>query len=209
MGRAHRDCTGDRNVSQRRKARVYGMSPNVPRILDAILFVIAKGQERGVILSQYDIVKAIFLADRAHLNRFGRPITYDNYVAMKFGPVPSLVYDLLKENQHAMHRHKIDRLPWERRDLGDGKAFSYRAPERVPNDETLSPSDLEELSDALTVVKSLGFGQIKRLTHEDKAYIDAWEDEGDRSQYPMSYTLLFDVPNEDRAAELSFLSEHV
>lgn len=195
----------------RQKARVYKMRPNAPRIVNAILHLITEGSRRGIAVTQYDIVKAIFLADRAHLNKFGRPITYDEYVAMKFGPVPSAVYDLLKENKGRQAKLGIPDIPWTRRpapEIGE-TCFAYENPTREPSDDVLSPSDFEELSNALTVVKSLGFQQIKRLTHEDQAYIDAWEGDSDRRQFPMSYTLLFDVPNEERAKELSFLSEHV
>src|SRR6266498_1480167 len=44
--------------------------PDKERILEAILFLI--GRTSG--LSQHEIVKSLFLADRAHLNTYGRPI---------------------------------------------------------------------------------------------------------------------------------------
>jgi len=39
----------------------------------------------------------------------------------------------------------------------------------------LSVSDLEELDAAVKMVASLTPGQIRRLTHEDPAYIEAWK----------------------------------
>ena len=74
------------------------MKPNVGRILAALYHVIKEARDRKRDVSQYDLVKSLFLADRSHLNEWGRPITYDNYTAMKHGPVPSLAYDLLKAN---------------------------------------------------------------------------------------------------------------
>ena len=55
-------------------------------------------------ITQYDIVKSLFLADKAHLNRYGRPITFDNYFAMKDGPVPNLAYNLLKRDNYSLRR---------------------------------------------------------------------------------------------------------
>lgn len=198
-------------MSARPKAEVYEMSPSVPRILNAILLVLSAAAKRSEIVTQYDVVKTIFLADRAHLNKFGRPITYDNYVAMKFGPVPSLVYDILKVNRQALNKAGIEELPWTRREAPEigSNCFVYEGPQREPSEDILSPTDMDELEKALIVVKSLGFGQIKKLTHEDQAYIDAWEDESQQQRFPMSYTLLFDVPNSGRAKELAFLSEHL
>jgi uncharacterized phage-associated protein len=155
-------------------------------------------------VTQYDIIKSLFLADRAHLNRYGRPITYDNYVAMKYGPVPSLAYDLLKDDPDG-------KLPWKKRaapEIGD-TCYIYEKPTRAQNEDVLSESDCGELRAALTVIKALGFHQIRKLTHEDHAYVDAWEDEGERQQFPMSYALFFDVPNDEGAKDLAFLSKHL
>ena len=69
--------------------------PNIAKIRESVLFLLnsASGD-----LDQYKIAKAIFLADVSHLNQYGRPVTYDNYVAMRFGPVPSKTYELLSKS---------------------------------------------------------------------------------------------------------------
>jgi uncharacterized phage-associated protein len=38
----------------------------------------------------------MYFADRKHLEKYGRFICGDSYVAMKHGPVPSEIYDILK-----------------------------------------------------------------------------------------------------------------
>ena len=187
------------------------MTPNASRIVEAILTVVAEAERRETIVSQYDVVKALFLADRAHLNRYGRPITYDNYIAMQHGPVPGLAYDFLRERRQSMHAHAVSAFPWHRRaapELGS-KCFAYEKPARAINVDVLSPSDIDGLQSALTVVSSLTFSQIRRLTHDDVAYVDAWEDSGTVSSFPMSYSLLFDNPNAELARELSFMSSHI
>ena len=198
-------------MKSRRKAKVYPMNPNFPRILEAVLLVLTEAKERSWPLTQYDIVKTMFLADRAHLNKYGRPITFDNYVAMKFGPVPSLVYDLLKENRQLLKKYDVAEVPWSRRkapEVGE-TCFVFEHPTRVPDEDLLSPSDVEELTAAMTIVRSLGFHQIKKLTHEDAAYVDAWDDESDYKQFPMSYALMFETPNDELAKDLAFLSENI
>lgn len=194
----------------RRKARVFEMTPNIDRIVEAVLFLVGEADARSVPVTQYDLVKSLFLADRAHLNKYGRPITFDNYVAMTHGPVPSTAYNLLKLDTRTLQKYAV-RIPWARRaapELGNG-CFAYDNPERSSNEDVLSPSDIEELRSSLTVVKTLGFKQVRKLTHEDEAYLDAWEDEGGRGSYPMSYTLLFETPSEEKARDLSFFSKHV
>lgn len=41
-------------------------------------------------------IKLVFFADRYHLRKFGRPITNDEYFAMKLGPVGSGVKDIAR-----------------------------------------------------------------------------------------------------------------
>jgi uncharacterized phage-associated protein len=42
------------------------------------------------------IFKLMYYADKEHLLRYGRPITGDRYVRMKWGPTPSTSYDMTK-----------------------------------------------------------------------------------------------------------------
>jgi uncharacterized phage-associated protein len=46
-------------------------------------------------LDHMKIAKMVFLADRAHLLRYGRTITGDSYVCMEHGPVPSITRDMV------------------------------------------------------------------------------------------------------------------
>lgn len=186
------------------------MTPNIPRIAAAICYVIDEGRKRNQRVTQYDIVKTLFLADRASLNKFGRPITFDNYVAMKDGPVPSTSYNLLKSDANTLRRLNFS-VPWTSKPAPEfgAKAKAFEMGAESVNTDALSPSDLDQLCSALTIVKSLGFTQVRKLTHDDPAYVEAWDPEGIRDSYAMSYSLLFDVPNEKLASDISFLSKHV
>ncbi|WP_298299545.1 Panacea domain-containing protein [uncultured Litoreibacter sp.] len=187
------------------------LTPNVPRIIAAIYWVIVEANRRGRQPSQYDIVKTLFLADREHLNEWGRPITYDNYVAMKHGPVPSLCYNLLKSNEKAMRDFGITNLPWSARSAptGYGKKLFTAQDDQLEFEQFLSESDVEALETSLTIVLKLGFSQIRRLTHEDPAYVEAWREDGDRKAYDMKLELLFEAPNVERAQILAEQSAYV
>jgi uncharacterized phage-associated protein len=191
----------------RTKAPVVDLRPAANKIIEAILTIIRAAEQHGKQVSQYDIVKSLFLADRAHLNQFGRPITFDNYYAMKHGPVPTFAYDLLKGNEGAWAVADAPK-PWTCSNV-PGKSYSYFHSQRVPDDNALSPSEVDLLEASVQTVTSLGFGQVRKLTHEDSAYVDAWEDdENGNGSFPMSLSMLFDVPNTELASELSFISKH-
>ena len=162
-------------------------------------------------ITQYDIVKSLFLADKAHLNRYGRPITFDNYFAMKDGPVPNLAYNLLKRDNYSLRRLRIKEVPWTStlapKISENAKFFSSKEGQDNPEDH-LSDSDMEELRNALAKVKRLGFKQVRKLTHDDPAYVDAWDEDGLVRSFSMSLSLLFDKPNEEEARNLEFFSKH-
>jgi uncharacterized phage-associated protein len=182
--------------------------PHLAKIIESILAVIGYAQLQGHKPTQYDIVKTVFLADRSHLNKYGRPITYDQYFAMYHGPVASCTYDILKEKPFAL-KQVGSALPWKREQIDQFK-FSYHTPSRIVDEDILSPSDVEELEAAYKIVSSLGFRKVRKLTHEDVAYTEAWRDEGGpNAAYPMAYGLLFDQPDFMRSKEIAFLSEHV
>lgn len=189
----------------RSKAEVVDIAVDCDRIVASIAYAIATAENKEERFTQYDVVKSLFLADRAHLNRFGRLVTNDTYVAMIHGPVPSVAYDLLKENPWRMRYFEINELPWKSKSIGEGKREYFHA-DASWVDDFLSPSDKAAIEDAVTTVSSLSFGQIRKLTHEDAAYIDAWEDEAERKQFPMSLGLLFDTPNFEKAREIRDVS---
>lgn len=179
------------------------LKEDLHRIEAAILYLLASAQE----LSQYDIVKSLFLADRAHMNKYGRPITFDNYVAMEHGPVPSMAYDALKPEYAYRQRFGHER-PWTSiPDPANPKANRFTAL-RKPRLEYLSETDREELDAALAMVRSLTFPQLRRLTHEDPAYVEAWERRGAKASAPIRLALLIEEDGEELASDLSYVSFH-
>ena len=193
-----------RETTQRKAPRVR-LRANLQKILAAIIHVIAVAEKQRVPVTQYDILKALFIADKSHLNEYGRPITFDNYCAMRAGPVPSLAYDLLKGNKKVLKDRNISHLPWDRTPGHSGRYY-YSKPNIVEFDDVLSRSDKLALSNALSVIHSLTFGQIRALTHNDPAYMEAWEESG-TGRFWMSYGMLFDSPDFEKAETVEFLSK--
>lgn len=186
------------------------LTPNLDRILAAVSFVIAEAERRKQTATQYEIVKTIFLADKAHLNMWGRPITYDNYYAMKDGPVPTVAYSLLSEDARLMRQARLHATPWRRRPAPEisARAYAYFGADPKYKSEQLSPSDVEALCNAFTIIKTLGFRQIRRLTHDDPAYLDAWKGAGGK-RFAMNYALLFETKNEDEAKQIAYDSRNM
>ena len=177
------------------------LTPNYTKTVEALLYLMELAGERR--LDRYKLGKALFFADREHLNEYGRPITYCNYAAMKDGPVPSEAYDLLKGVPLRNAEH-VD-TPWQAENIRDN-IFNY-IPKRVANRRKLSVSDLEALETAYEFVKDKSFGDIWNLTHEDDAYAEAWNRRGDKNSVLMKLELLANG-DIDLADDLVFASHH-
>ena len=67
----------------------------VSRILEAFAYIADKAIVNKK--NMYNILKVFYLADKLHMERYGRFIFDEDYVAMAKGPVPSLAYDLMKD----------------------------------------------------------------------------------------------------------------
>jgi len=117
--------------------------------------------------NMYKTFKIIYFADREHLNRYGRLICGDHYVAMSHGPVPSNLYDMVKEVR-GDSTYTFD--------LDLEKQFKVRRykikPLRKANLEYLSKSDIECLDDSVEKYGSMSFSDLQKESH-DKAYKSA------------------------------------
>jgi uncharacterized phage-associated protein len=59
--------------------------------VEALTYVASKWPE----ITAFFAAKVLFFAEKSHLNRYGRPIVADTFIAMPNGPVPSTIYDFI------------------------------------------------------------------------------------------------------------------
>ena len=113
----------------------------------------------------HNISKLLYLADKEHLAKYGRLICGDQYIAMKHGPVPSGVYDMLKAVRgDGWSTHK-DTL----KDSFSVEGKSQVIPLKEADISVFSDSDLECLENTFVKYGHMGFQELTVLTH-DEAY---------------------------------------
>lgn len=112
--------------------------------------------------SFHHISKLLYFADRMHLERYGRLIFGDTYIAMKHGPVPSGVYDILKDarQQTGFYRYREAAGAFTVNDY-------FVQPNRTPNLDWLSDSDIECIDEAIELYDLKSFGDLTKLSHDD------------------------------------------
>jgi len=107
----------------------------------------------------YSLLKILYFAEKEHLLKFGRTITGDTIVAMKYGPVLSFAYDSLKPAN-------VDKKYF---DVEDDVVEALQEPDM----NYLSESDIACLFKSISENKDLNFPQLKNKSH-DGSYNEAW-----------------------------------
>lgn len=139
-------------------------------------------------ITAFFAAKVLFYAEKAHLNRFARPIVGDTFVAMPNGPVPSTLYDFIKgqlgqagDPDCFLGALKIERDPYP--------TISAR---RDADLSQLSPSDLDCLDEAINLCRGKSFSALSGLTHQEKAWITA------AANGPMDYSEMIEGYDRDQ-----------
>lgn len=129
---------------------------NEQKTLNSMLYLM---QLAGCI-GLYSLVKLLYFADKQHLHRWGRTITGDNYVRMRYGPTPSGAYDMLKSVRGD------DDWP---SDLNPYFYFVRKnsvALRETPNLDVLSDSEITVLDRVYRDYGHMTFQELKKEAHD-------------------------------------------
>lgn len=110
----------------------------------------------------HKIFKILWFADLSHLKKYGRTITGDTYFAMKNGPVPTILYDEMKNPSNGFFKIY-------EKDCGKGFVEVLKP----CNEEFLSDTDKQELQESFEKYKDMDFGMLSELSHKE-----AWRSAG-------------------------------
>jgi len=117
--------------------------------------------KEGGKINKMKALKLTFLADRYHLRKYGRPITNDDYFAMKLGPVASGVKDIAEKSDFLddnVKEYSSQFLELKNRyNLISKKSFE---------EDVFSNSEIDALSFVWNKFGSMGEFELSPLTHQ-------------------------------------------
>ena len=132
---------------------------SISRILEALAYIAERAPAHKK--NMYNVLKVFYLADKLHMERFGRFIFEENYSAMDRGPVPSMAYDLVKI-------------------IKSGQELPYSVPSPVAIDfnhiitvDRQANEDLFSGSDLLCIDEIIELSKVEDLG--DLSHDDAWK----------------------------------
>jgi uncharacterized phage-associated protein len=185
--RVYERFVGEWGIARREATMPLKFRPKLDKIVELLLYLAHKRPGAD----KYQAVKFFYLADREHFKRYGRPITFEDYYALWYGPVASNALDLLHKKYWTMHRAGIKELPFKT-EIGTVKTKSgketqttfIREPLREVNTDIFSKSDLEIFDEILQQYGNASFDELFDMTHEHFAYLNAWNNrrQGDRAE---------------------------
>ena len=122
----------------------------------AIMFMLERPGKHDL----HELLKACYFADKKHLNDWRRPIFGATYRAMKFGPVPLEIYEMLKGESLWLAELGIDAMPW----MLNGYRVQKNGNETADTD-VLSSSDIEALKWGHNISSHMSFDFRTSVTH--------------------------------------------
>ena len=150
-------------------------------------FALKEGKE----INKLKALKLIFFADRYHLRKFGRPITNDEYYAMKLGPVASGVKDIAENSSFLDEKEQ-------------GYASEFLISRRLDycsrrevDERVFSESDVEALEFAWNKFGHFDEFRLADLTHLYPEWQKHEKSLENSSRIRMSFEDFFDDPIEE------------
>jgi Protein of unknown function (DUF4065) len=131
--------------------------------LAATLYIVGKFE----LVTANTVFAMLYLADKKHLEEYGRFITGDRYFALEPGPVPSHIYDVLNyvdgQGEYLSLDENFKRTFKESIDILEGHYLSAKT---EPERENLSESDLECLADTFEKYNNTKLENFETLSHD-------------------------------------------
>lgn len=127
--------------------------------LNAVLYITEK---LGGSVDMHKVFKTLYFADMAHLGKYGRSITGDVYIAMKYGPVPAKTDDIFRAVRGDSY------FAYEAQQFKPYFKFIDRyviTANKTCDLDWLSETDVECLDLAIAKCGKLDFNELTRLSH--------------------------------------------
>lgn len=140
------------------------------KLIELVLFIL--GKTGGV--DFYHAFKILYFAEMKHLAKWGSGIVPDEFCALKYGPVPTRLYDAVKElnNPHMILSEELSEVI----QFAGEDAPNVLLPKREVDLKFLSKSEIEALNQSIEENKSLTFGQLMKKSHDE-----AWDEANRRA----------------------------
>ncbi len=132
------------------------------KLTEVVLYILNK--TKG--LDYYHVFKIIYFANIAHLAKYGFPMVSDEFCALPDGPVPSILYNCIKDDAHC-DRELQDMLETNV-SKGTDDAYYMLEAKRNADLDYLSKAEVEALDNSISENAYLPYGDLRTKSHGEE-----------------------------------------
>ena len=129
------------------------------KLTEIVLYILNKTNG----LDYYHVFKIIYFANISHLAKYGLRITTDDFCALTDGPVPSILYNCIKDDDYC--DKELEEMINQAVVKGNDDAYYMLSAKREANTDYLSKSEIEELDKSIEENSSLPYNALKAKSH--------------------------------------------
>lgn len=132
------------------------------KLTEIVLYILNKTNG----LDYYRVFKIIYFANMSHLAKCGLRITTDEFCALQDGPVPSGLYNCIKDDPYC--DRELKQMLEQVIVKGKDDAYFMLSAKRQANTDYFSKSEMEELDKSIAENANLPYNILKNKSHGDE-----------------------------------------
>lgn len=132
------------------------------KLCEIVLYILNK--TKG--LDYYRVFKVIYFANVAHLAKYGIPVVADDFCALKDGPVPSALYNCIKDDRYC--DKELQSILNDCIQKGNDDAYYMLEAKREADKDYLSKADIEVLDKSISENAGLPYRELRAKSHGEE-----------------------------------------
>lgn len=129
------------------------------KLTEVVLYILNK--TKG--LDYYHVFKIIYFANIAHLAKYGFSMVSDEFCALPDGPVPSVLYNCIKDDAYC--DQDLKKMLEKTVSKGTDDAYYMLEAKREADSDYLSKADIEALDCSIAENGTLPYGELRAKSH--------------------------------------------
>lgn len=135
------------------------------------------------LLGKVKLMKLFYFSDFAHVKSYASPITYDNYVHLEHGPVPSTIMNLVNSVENDSDNALTDAFCVETREGSNQKRIVVNRKFTEKDIKYFTPSELQTLKIVCERFTDKTAKYIEEKSHQESA----WSKTSELENIPYTY----------------------
>lgn len=132
------------------------------KLTEIVLYILNK--TKG--LDYYHVFKVIYFANIAYLAKYGLRMTTDEFCALPDGPVPSILYNCIKNDCYC--DKELESMINKSIAKGNEDAYYMLIAKRETDLDYLSKADIEEIDKSIEENAYLPYGELRAKSHGEE-----------------------------------------